>query len=199
MLRLIILLTLGLLFLLPSVSDAQKKKTKAKQSTVKKKSTASRSKSTASKKKQKASKSKARSSRRKGRASRPARQPRIVDETPYYDPYTAQPEIEVPPPQVFTMVEQMPEFNGELDQYLRDNIRYPDSARQNGIAGKVTLKFIVTMLGDIRDVTVVRPVHPLLDNEAMRVIKEMPRWKPGKQNGQFVNVFYTIPITFALQ
>jgi TonB family protein len=61
------------------------------------------------------------------------------------------------------------------------------------------LKFTVTMLGDIRDITVAKPVHPLLDKEAIRVVKEMPRWKPGRQNGQYVNVYYNLPIKFALQ
>jgi TonB family protein len=109
------------------------------------------------------------------------------------------------PPQaekVFTAVEQMPEFPGgqaAMMTYLNKNIIYPAEAVKKGISGNVILKFVVTEKGDIEDVQVVRKVNPLLDKEAIRVVKAMPKWKPGKQNGKAVKTQYNLPVRFVLQ
>ncbi|MNU14489.1 Gram-negative bacterial tonB protein [compost metagenome] len=103
---------------------------------------------------------------------------------------------------VFTSVEQMPEFPGgqaAMMTYLSNHIIYPAEAAKNGISGNVILKFVVTEKGDIEDVQVVRKVNPLLDKEAIRVVKSMPKWKPGKQNGRTVRTFYNLPVKFMLQ
>lgn len=109
-----------------------------------------------------------------------------------------------PPPaptEVFIIVEEMPQFPGgetALMKFIVDNIKYPEAARNKGIQGRVMLKFVVTANGNIDQVEVVRGVDPLLDQEAIRVIKMMPLWTPGRQGGKAVNVWYTIPVTFAL-
>jgi protein TonB len=103
--------------------------------------------------------------------------------------------------QVYYVVEVMPEYPGGQDalfSYLSHNIKYPEEAERKGIEGKVTLTFIVEKDGSISEVEVVKPVNPLLDNEAVRVIKSMKGWIPGKQNGKTVRVKYTIPVTFRL-
>ncbi len=103
---------------------------------------------------------------------------------------------------VFEVVEQMPQFPGgdaALMQFLSSNIRYPAVAEENGIQGRVVCTFVVEKNGSITDVRVVRSVDPSLDKEAQRVIKAMPNWIPGKQNGSPVRVKYTVPVTFRLQ
>lgn len=107
-----------------------------------------------------------------------------------------------PPPQIFQFVEQMPEFPGGQDQllrYLSEHIRYPDQAREAGIEGKVTVKFVVNEDGDISDAQVLRGIGGGCDQEALRVVKSMPKWKPGKQNGRAVKVYFTLPVTFRLE
>lgn len=108
-----------------------------------------------------------------------------------------------PPNKVFTFVEQMPSFPGGEDalmKYLHDHIRYPAVARENGIQGTVVVQFIVGPDGTIRDVTTVgAPKGGGLEQEAIRVVKGMPRWLPGKQNGRAVNVQYSLPVRFVLQ
>jgi protein TonB len=102
---------------------------------------------------------------------------------------------------VFTVVEQNPEFPGgtaALMKYLNDNINYPPIASENGIKGKVTLKFVVDKTGAISQVEILKGVDPSLDKEATRVVKSMPKWIPGKQNGKAVNVWFTLPVTFTL-
>ncbi len=116
----------------------------------------------------------------------------------------AQPE---PPKQVeenkvFEVVEQMPQFpggNAALMEYLRSNTHYPVVAAENGVQGRVSISFVVEKDGSITDVQVARPVDPSLDKEAARVVKSMPKWQPGKQNGSFVRVRYIVPVTFKLQ
>lgn len=106
------------------------------------------------------------------------------------------------PEEIFNMVEQMPSFPGgdvALMKYLKDNIKYPTIAAETGTQGKVYLQFVVEKDGSITDVQVVRGVDPYLDKEASRVIKAMPKWTPGKQNGKAVRVKYTVPVTFKLQ
>ena len=103
---------------------------------------------------------------------------------------------------VFDVVEQMPSFPGgpsALFEYLSKNIKYPVVAEENGIQGRVIVTFVVEKDGSITDVRVVKSVDPSLDKEAMRVVKSMPRWIPGKQNGSAVRVKYTVPVTFRLQ
>ena len=103
---------------------------------------------------------------------------------------------------VFTVVEQMPMFPGgdaALMSYLANNIHYPTVAAENGVQGRVVVGFVVERDGSITDVSVLRGVDPSLDREAMRVVKNMPRWTPGKQNGSAVRVKYQVPVAFRLQ
>ena len=103
---------------------------------------------------------------------------------------------------VFDVVEQMPSFPGgpsALMQYLSSNIKYPVVAEENGVQGRVVCTFVVERDGSITDVRVIKSVDPSLDKEAVRVVKSMPKWIPGKQNGSAVRVKYTVPVTFRLQ
>jgi len=102
----------------------------------------------------------------------------------------------------FEVVEQMPTFSGgdaALMKYLSENIKYPKAAEKAGEQGRVVVNFIVEKDGAISNVNVVRSVTPTLDAEAVRVIKAMPKWVPGKQDGQFVRVKYNVPVSFRLQ
>ena len=105
----------------------------------------------------------------------------------------------------FHNIEQMPRFPGDpgdnsvLLQWLGKNTKYPPVAEENGIQGRVTCTFVVEKDGSITDVRVVKSVDPSLDKEAVRVIKSMPHWLPGKQNGHPVRVKFTLPVTFKLQ
>ncbi|RXQ96513.1 energy transducer TonB [Ancylomarina salipaludis] len=104
--------------------------------------------------------------------------------------------------QVFVIVEDMPEFPGgdlELQKWIARSIKYPVIAQENGITGRVYVGFVVNKLGAIENVKIMRGVDPSLDKEAVRVIKNMPKWKPGKQRGKAVKVSYTVPINFQLQ
>jgi protein TonB len=106
------------------------------------------------------------------------------------------------PQEVFVVVEEMPSFPGgdtELFKFIYDNIKYPEIAKENNIQGKVILRFCVTYKGTVDQVSVVRGVDPALDEEAIRVIKMLPLWKPGKQGGKPVNVWYSVPISFQLK
>lgn len=103
---------------------------------------------------------------------------------------------------IFTVVEQMPMYPGgdaALMGYLLDNIKYPTVAAENGVQGRVVVGFVVERDGSITDVNILRGVDPSLDREAMRVVKSMPRWNPGKQNGSAVRVKYQVPVSFRLQ
>ncbi len=103
---------------------------------------------------------------------------------------------------VFTVVEQKPQFPGgeaALLQYLSSNIRYPAMAAEQGIQGRVTVQFVVTKNGTVGEVKVLRSRDPDLDKEAVRVVKTLPKFVPGKMNGHAVNVWYTVPVTFKLQ
>lgn len=102
----------------------------------------------------------------------------------------------------FVTVEQMPTFPGgeiEMQKFIRDNLKYPVVAQEAGIQGRVTLRFVVSKTGAIEDVTVVRGIDPSCDKEAVRVVKSMPKWVPGKQNGLNVPVYFNLPIQFRLQ
>ncbi len=103
---------------------------------------------------------------------------------------------------VFTSVEQMPQFPGgdvALLKYISDHIKYPTIAMENNVQGKVVVQFVVTRDGSIGEVKVARGKDPDLDKEAVRVVKTLPKFIPGKMNGQAVNVWYTLPINFKLQ
>ena len=104
--------------------------------------------------------------------------------------------------QVFDMVEQKPQFPGgdvEMMSWLGKNINYPVIAQENGVQGVVVCQFVVGSDGSIRDVNVLRSLDPSCDKEAVRVIKSMPKWIPGRQNGKAVSVRYTLPVRFRLQ
>lgn len=103
---------------------------------------------------------------------------------------------------VFDIVEQQPLFPGgpaALMKYLSENTKYPVVAQENGVQGRVTVQFVVEKDGSISDVHVLRGVDPSLDKEAVRVVKSMPRWTPGRQNGITVRVNYRVPVLFRLQ
>lgn len=102
---------------------------------------------------------------------------------------------------VYDVVEQMPSFPGGISglrTYLNQNIRYPAEAQENCVQGRVVVSFVVEKDGHISDVTVLRSVDPSLDKEAVRVIRNMPRWTPGKQGGEPVRVRYNVPVSFRL-
>ena len=103
--------------------------------------------------------------------------------------------------QTYQFVEEMPEFPGgeqALMKYLQSHIVYPKKAQEHGIEGRCYVGFVVDAMGNITDVAVKRPLDPDLDAEAVRVVKAMPTWKPGRQNGKTVAVAYTLPIGFRL-
>lgn len=98
--------------------------------------------------------------------------------------------------------QEMPEFPGgrqALNNYLKRNLAYPVGAREDGIQGRVIVRFVVNTEGRIENATIVRGIGGGCDQEALRVVKAMPRWKPGKQNGHLVKVYYMLPVNFALQ
>ena len=125
-----------------------------------------------------------------------------LNKTIIKDEVIAEPKVEDEQPMNIAMVEQKPEFPGgeaAMYKYLGDNIVYPSAASEEGIQGRVVVEFVVGKDGSITNVKVVRPRHPALDKEAVRVIKSMPKWIPGRNNGQPVKVTYTLPVTFKLQ
>lgn len=104
--------------------------------------------------------------------------------------------------EIFEVVEQNPMFPGgdkALMAWLTKNLKYPASAQENGIQGRVLVQFVVNKDGSIVDPKVLRGADPALDKEAMRVVSAMPKWTPGKQRGKTVRVRYTLPVTFRLQ
>jgi protein TonB len=100
---------------------------------------------------------------------------------------------------VFDIAEQMPSFKGNVNQWLASNLSYPAVAAENGVQGRVIVQFVVEKDGSVSNVQVVRSVDPALDREAVRVVKSMPKWNPGMNNGQPARVKYTLPVTFKLQ
>ena len=99
----------------------------------------------------------------------------------------------------FITVEKMPRFNGDLNTWLRKNLRYPARCAEMGIGGKVFIEFVVEKDGSISSINVVRSADPDLSQEAIRVVKAMPKWIPGMQRDKAVRVRFTIPITFQLK
>lgn len=103
---------------------------------------------------------------------------------------------------IFVNVEKMPEFPGgpqQLMTLIGQTVKYPNIARETGIQGRVYVRFVVTKNGDVDQVSIARGVDPSLDKEAIRVIKQLPRWFPGEQREKKVAVWYTVPINFRLQ
>ena len=137
----------------------------------------------------------------------------VVQESGTLDAFS-QEETEKPEPQIlpsttasddaplrFRIVSQLPEFPGGMVEYMKwltKNLRYPEVARQQGIQGKVVVSFIVNTDGSIADAKIASSVDPVLDREAMRVIRMMPRWKPGIQNDQPCRTMFAVPIVFKL-
>lgn len=104
--------------------------------------------------------------------------------------------------EVFMVAEQMPEFPGgmkELLKFLQDNLKYPENAMKNNVQGRVIVQFVVEKDGTPTEFKVLRSVDPDLDAEALRVMKAMPKWKPGMQKGQVVRVKFTVPVSFKIQ
>ena len=106
------------------------------------------------------------------------------------------------PQDVFDVVEEMPQYPGGMQamlSFLQENITYPKDAQEKKISGRVLVTFVVEKDGSISNVETVKSVFPSLDEEAVRIVKSMPNWKPGKQNGKVVRVKYTLPISFSLK
>mgnify|MGYP000322049968 FL=1 len=104
--------------------------------------------------------------------------------------------------EVFMVAEQMPEFPGgmkEMLKFLQENVKYPENAMKNNVQGRVIVQFVVEKDGTPTEFKVLRSVDPDLDAEALRVMKAMPKWKPGMQKGQVVRVKFTVPVSFKLQ
>ena len=102
---------------------------------------------------------------------------------------------------LFSVVEVMPQYPGgqiAMLKYIMENMKYPEQAMKEGIQGRVAVRFIVEKDGSISDVKPILSVHPLLNKEAVRVVKSMPKWSPGKQNGKPVRVQLIVPIMFKL-
>lgn len=105
-------------------------------------------------------------------------------------------------PKVFEIVEQMPSFPGgeaEMLKWIGANLNYPVVAQEAGIQGRVVVRFVVTKTGNVEDVQVLRGIDKSCDQEAMRVVKAMPKWNPGRQNGEAVAVYFNLPILFRLK
>ena len=116
-------------------------------------------------------------------------------------------EVDIPkmlnpdPDEVYDVVDQMPSYPGgygKMLTYLKENVKYPKEAAKRKIQGRVIVDFVVNKDGSITDVNVVKPVHYLLDEEAVRVVKTMPKWNPGILDGKPVRVKYSLPITFRI-
>ncbi len=111
-------------------------------------------------------------------------------------------EVEKKEEEIFTVVEQQPEFpggNSKLGEYLGKNIRYPSAAQRANVSGRVFISFVVNTDGSIQDVQVLKGLGFGTDEEATRVVKSMPKWRPGKQSGRPVRVKYNLPISFTLE
>lgn len=103
--------------------------------------------------------------------------------------------------EVYDVVEEMPVFPGGIQgmiKFLSENISYPKDAQEKKISGRVIISFVVEKNGSVSEVQTERSLYPSLDEEAVRVVKSMPNWTPGKQGGQVVRVKYTLPVTFSL-
>lgn len=123
-----------------------------------------------------------------------------ADENMYVEPvFIEEPEEEEET--VFIIVQDMPQFPGgdlELRKYIAGNVHYPEIAKENGIQGRVFVQFVVNAKGFVEQTKIARGVDPSLDKEALRIIKSLPKWEPGKQRGKPVKVQFTVPINFVL-
>ena len=110
-------------------------------------------------------------------------------------------EEEVDEQEIFTIVEEMPEYPGGIAaalKWIANELKYPAIAQENGVQGRVTVRFTINADGSVVDPAILRGVDPHLDKEALRVIGKMPKWKPGKQRGKAVRVSYNLPVRFKL-
>src|SRR4030043_164518 len=120
----------------------------------------------------------------------------------YVEPVKEEVQEEEAEPEPFVVVEEMPMFPGgdvALLQYIAEHINYPEVAKENNIQGRVIVRFCVTSKGGVNQVSVLKGVDPELDTEAVRVVNSLPAFKPGKQGGKPVPVWYMVPITFTLK
>lgn len=127
-------------------------------------------------------------------------QEEIIEEYVYEAPEIE--EEEIVEAEIFTVVEQMPEFPGgaaELTRFIQKNIKYPMMARESDIQGRVYVNFVVEPDGSVSNVTVMRGIGGGCDEEAVRIVNMMPKWNPGKQRGIAVRCSFTVPIVFRLQ
>lgn len=127
-------------------------------------------------------------------------QPKVSVEITKLEVFQDKPES--PPSEVFVVVEEMPAYPGgdkAMMEFIYNNIVYPAEAKEKNIQGRVVLRFVVKYNGEVGDVQVIKGVDPLLNMEAQRVIENLPVWKPGKQGGKPVNVWYSVPVTFQLK
>lgn len=127
-------------------------------------------------------------------------QDEVIEEYEYEAPEIE--EEEIVEAEVFIVVEEMPEFPGgaaKMMEYIQSNMKYPMMARESDIQGRVFVNFVVEPDGSISNVNVMRGIGGGCDEEAVRVVKSMPKWKPGKQRGSSVRVSFTVPIIFKLQ
>ena len=116
--------------------------------------------------------------------------------------YVFEPKEDEDRPGVYSVVEQMPEFPGGdkgFHQFIADNVKYPIEAKEKGIRGIVYVNFIVEPDGSVFDIRVLRGIGGGCDEESVRVVKSMPKFKPGMQNGEAVRVSYTVPVIFRLE
>jgi periplasmic protein TonB len=123
----------------------------------------------------------------------------VSDTVTYTEPTDPVVPVEIKP---FIFVEEMPEFpggNAALLKYVSENLRYPEEAQNNNIQGRVILKFVVNPDGSVDRIEVLRGVDQLLDDEAIRVVNSLPRFKPGKQGGVAVPVWFSLPVTFKIE
>lgn len=100
-----------------------------------------------------------------------------------------------------TKVDEMPEYSGGLtamQEFIKENLKYPTDAQDQKIEGRVVAQFIVGADGDIREASIVKGISPSCDAEVIRIIKAMPKWKPGKQDGKNVSVYFNLPVHFKL-
>jgi TonB family protein len=103
---------------------------------------------------------------------------------------------------VFTYVDQLPEFKGGqagLSRYLATNLRYPGESMDNNVEGKVLVKFVVCEDGSLCDEVIIRGLDSSINKEVLRVVRAMPKWNPGKQNGKEVKTYFVLPVTFKFQ
>ncbi|MBR4468818.1 MAG: energy transducer TonB [Bacteroidales bacterium] len=127
-----------------------------------------------------------------------------VEQNEVLEEYVA-PEVveeEVVEQEIFKIVEEMPAFPGgeaKLMEYVAKNVKYPQIARETGVQGRVYVNFVVEPDGSVSNVSVLRGIGGGCDEEAIRVVKNMPKWKPGKQRGKAVRVSYMLPVNFKLQ